>query len=134
MNDQGASIPPTVAPVWADKPATREEHLQRVLACLKDDPRAAVRDIGRRTQISSGTVSRLIREIRERHDFLIVERTCDHHSDPHAVPAPRLPESHPPTVTAHDGVSPSPQPSRTREPSIHRDGSRPATAASGGVP
>jgi hypothetical protein len=57
---------------WSEKPTTNRERIQRVLACLREDARAQVRAIARRTLIPPSTVSHTIRVIRLYYRFTVL--------------------------------------------------------------
>lgn len=58
--------------LWSEKPTTNRERIDRVLACLREDARAQVRAIARRTLIPPSTVSHTIRVIRLYYRFTVL--------------------------------------------------------------
>jgi len=56
---------------WSDKPTTKCQRRDRVLACLREDARAQVRAIARRALTPPSTVSHTIRAIRQNHRLTV---------------------------------------------------------------
>ncbi|MDA8116085.1 MAG: winged helix-turn-helix domain-containing protein [Actinomycetota bacterium] len=69
--DSAAQVTVATEP-WSEKPTTNRERIERVLACLRQDARAQVRTIARRTLIPPSTVSHAIRVIRLYYRFMVL--------------------------------------------------------------
>lgn len=57
---------------WWEKPTSRAERLERILACLREDARMPFAEISRRTGIPTTTVFDLFQHFRERFWFTAV--------------------------------------------------------------
>ena len=58
--------------VWWERPTSRAERLERILACLREDSRMPFAEISRRTGIPTSTVFDLFQRFRERFWFTAV--------------------------------------------------------------
>lgn len=58
--------------VWWERPSSRAERLERILACLREDARMPFAEISRRTRIPTSTVFDLFHLFRERFWFTAV--------------------------------------------------------------
>lgn len=57
---------------WWEKPTEREERLDRILACLRQDARMPLAEISRRTKVPISTVFDCVRRIEDRFWFTAV--------------------------------------------------------------